>query len=187
MTIDPIEGNFVRIRTAGSSDADFTLSVRREKQNTRFMPELNISPESQKKWIAEQISSKDSMFLVIERISGEKIGTFSLYNICGKTAETGRLVLRGNQIETIETMVLFHDYIFNTTELEYIYSMIDIDNLPALGLAKRLGSEDTGHVFDKKRNKEMIKMAGSKEIYMQKRGKLQELIDRFSNRQASGR
>lgn len=182
MTIDPIEGHFVRLRNAIDSDAEFTLSVRKDKNNTKFMPELNISIESQKLWIAEQISSKDSFFLVIERLSGEKIGTFSLYNICGKTAETGRLVIRGNQLETIETMLLFHDYIFKATELEYLYSMIDADNVAALGLAKQLGSEDKGHVMDIKRNKEMIKMAGSKEIYMQKRAKLVKLIDRFSNR-----
>ncbi|MGN0605346.1 MAG: GNAT family N-acetyltransferase [Oscillospiraceae bacterium] len=177
---NPVEGKKIRIRSANENDAEFTLNIRNQE---KYMPKLNVDLETQKKWINEQAKMSDSYFVVIERISGEKIGVFSIYNICGNEAETGRLVLKGNQIETIETMLLFHDYVYENIGVEKLYSYIEAENMAAVGLALRLGSKKISYYIDCKTNRKFIKVCNFKEDYYSKsRNNLFRLIERFGER-----
>ena len=81
MRADKFEGQFINLRIAEESDAEFTLSARQNKDKTKYIPMLDITLDQQKAWIRKQIESDDCYFFVVERKDGERIGTFSLYNI----------------------------------------------------------------------------------------------------------
>lgn len=55
---------------------------------------------------------------MVERKNGEKIGTFSLYDIKEGSAESGRLVMLGTQIESLETGVLFNKFSFEIANVK---------------------------------------------------------------------
>ncbi len=182
MITSAIEGKLVRLRIATEEDAEFTLSIRRDKKNTEYLPKLDISVEEQKKWLIKQAESDDCYFFLAERLNGEKIGTFSLYNIHGCKAETGRLILRGNQIEDIEACILFHNFVFDQAGINYVSSDIYVQNMPAVGLAYRLGSKEVGRKLDEKNEGEMVIIQLSRQDYCKEREKLQKLVDRFAGR-----
>ena len=82
-----IVGEFINMRIAEVEDADFTLLARQNKEKNKYIPQLQITIEQQKEWIRKQIESDDCYFFVIERKDGEKIGTFSLYDIQNDKSE----------------------------------------------------------------------------------------------------
>ncbi len=180
MITEPIIGEFVRLRIATADDAQFTLEARQNDSNTKYMPKLDVSLEQQKKWIERQTDSKDCYFFVIERLNGERIGTFSLYNIEGEKAESGRMIIRGNQMETMEAVLLFHDFAFISSELDTVYSGIEVDNLPAQGVALSVAAKNKGFYDD---DKKMYLFVAEREDYLIAREKLQKLVARFAGRQ----
>ena len=183
MWTENIEGRLVRLRIADENDAEFTLGVRQDAKNTLYMPSINVSLAQQKKWIRDQIESEDCYFFVIERLSGERIGTFSIYNIVDKkSAETGRLTMTGNQIELIETYILFHEFGFCNLGIKYLYGLIETDNNPALGFALRTGAEVHRRFINDKTGKEEVEMGGFVEDFYKVKPGLVKLIDRFADR-----
>ena len=179
MITDDIAGKFVRLRIADEQDAEFTLTIRQNNKNTKFMPKLNVDLSAQKKWLKTQRDSCDCYFFVIERLDGTRIGTFSLYNIEENEGETGRLIMQGNPIESLETFVLFHDFCFQEAGMQVVHSEIEDGNNAAIGLALRVGSREYGRRHDEKSGIQMFQMKASKADYMEKREKLAKLVDRF--------
>ena len=182
MIAETIEGKFVRLVTADKKDARFTKEIRQNADNTRYMPRIDVDLEQQEAWIQSQRDADDSVFFVVERLNGEPIGTFSLYNIKGKTAETGRMIIRGNQMETLETVLLFHDYAFFTVGLDEVYSEIEMDNLPAQGVARSCGAKNRGFASEESRKRGLLTFTASREDYTESRKKLEKLVDRFAGR-----
>lgn len=182
MIVDPMEGKFIRMRTAEEEDAEFTLAIRQNNKNTKYIPKLNIGLKQQIKWLDEQRQSDNCYFFVVERLSGEKIGTYSLYDILGDKAEAGRLVLIGNQIECVESHVLFNDFAYGMAGMSVTYFEIDKNNFTAIGGAKKYGAKEIERFLHKESGREMIKMQVTKEDYLAKREKLEQLIVRFADR-----
>lgn len=182
MTTEPLAGNWVRLRIAEESDAEFTLAIRQEGVNTEHMPKLTVNMEQQRTWLKAQKESNDCYFFVVERLNGERIGTFSLYNIRGSQAETGRLILQGNQMETVETCVLFHDFVFGKAGITYVSSEIEADNIPAMGLSLRFGGEKEGEFYNEKTGKRICKMSATRETYTAKSIQLKKLLARYAGR-----
>lgn len=182
MIVDMIEGKFVRLITADKQDALFTMAIRQDDNNTQYMPKINVSLEQQEKWIQSQREALDSVFFLVQRRSGEPIGTFSLYNISGRRAESGRMIIRGNQIETMETVLLFHDYAFFTANMDEVYSEIAENNLPAQGVAKSAGAKNHGYLSEFDGTYKRLIYTAVREDYCEARKKLEKLVNRFAAR-----
>ena len=95
-------GKFVFLRSADIDDAEFTLSLRKNPELTRYMPTLNLTVVQQRAWIESQRSKENDYFFVVRNLLNQPVGTVSLYNMQGKIAESGRLVLIGNALENAE-------------------------------------------------------------------------------------
>ncbi len=121
-------GKFVYLRSADIVDAEFTLSLRKDPELTRYMPTLNITVEQQCAWIESQRNKENDYFFVVRNFLNQPIGTVSLYNIYGKTAETGRLVLIGNALENTEASLLLFRFGFNYLQLEQITGYVYENN-----------------------------------------------------------
>ena len=183
MVEDEIIGKLVKLRTADDSDAEFTLNIRKADENTKYMPKVNVTLEQQHAWIKAQRAASDSIFFVVERINGEKIGTFSLYNIEKEKAESGRMIIRGDQIETVETILLFHDFAFFQENLPCVYSEIDENNKPAIGIARSVGATNTGRADESNPDNHLVIYTLIKADYEKARGKLAAIVERFASRQ----
>lgn len=183
MVVETIEGKLIRLRTADDEDAEFTLNARNIESNTRYMPKVSVTLEQQHGWIRAQRDVKDSVFFVVERKNGERIGTFSLYNITKNKAESGRMIIRGNQIETVETILLFHDFAFFQENLPCVYSEIDENNKPAIGIARSVGATNTGRADESNPDNHLVIYTLIKADYEKARGKLAAIVERFASRQ----
>lgn len=182
MFTDQIKGKTIILRIADAEDAEFTLKIRQDTTNTVHIPALYVDYNQQLKWLDEQKNSNDSYFFVITRLTGERIGTFSLYNIVGDIGETGRMIIRGNQLETLEACILFHDFAFEIAKMNRLYSEIESDNYAAIGLANKVGAKEVDRFINSKNNASMVRMEATRDDYYLKRNKLVTLIDRFAER-----
>lgn len=182
MRTDIIEGKFVNLRIAETEDAEFSLSCRQNKEKNQYIPSIQTTEEQQKVWIQKQIDSDDCYFFIIERKDGEKIGTFSLYDINGDTAESGRLVMLGNQLESLETGVLFNRFCFDIAKMKLVKSEIDAENNAAIGYSNRLGGRPVGDYFDEKTGRKMINYHATKESFQIALTKLEKVLKHFDNR-----
>lgn len=178
-----IKGVCVNLRIAEEKDAEFTLTIRQKDKNIEYMPKLNVSIQQQREWLKKQKASLDCYFFIVEKKNNEPIGTFSLYNISGKEGETGRLVLTGTQLESLEACVLFHDFCFNEAGMVKVYSEIEKENTAAIGLALKVGAKEAGELKNHETGRIIKKMIATKEDYYAKRDKLAKLINRFAQRE----
>lgn len=182
MRTELIEGKFVNLRIAEVDDAEFTLSARQNQEKNKYIPQINISLEQQKNWIEKQIQSDDCYFFVVERKNGELIGTFSLYDINGDKAESGRLVMLGNQMESLETGVLFFNFGFGSARMKEIRAEIDKENNAAVGFSSRLGGDLIGEHIDGKTNRLMVDFVETPDGFNRVLPKLTSIIERFAKR-----
>jgi len=182
-----IVGEFINMRIAEVEDADFTLLARQNKEKNKYIPQLQITIEQQKEWIRKQIESDDCYFFVIERKDGEKIGTFSLYDIQNDKAESGRLVMLGNQIESMEAGILFNSFCFEEAKMDLVQSEIDAENNAALGFSNQLGGKPVGSVIDEKTGRNMIIYHATKAEFQKVLPRLQKILDHFAEKELKGR
>ena len=84
----PLVGETVELRACDARDAEFTLSLRNDPRMAGFIPPLDISIDEQKKWIRMQREKAgDYFFIIWDKKLGKRIGTISVYDIDGDTAE----------------------------------------------------------------------------------------------------
>lgn len=121
-------GKYVYLSSADIDDAEFTLSLRKSPELTRYMPTLNITVVQQRAWIESQRNKENDYFFVVRTILNQPIGTVSLYNMQGKTGESGRLVLVGNALENTEASLLLFRFGFTHLQLEQITGYVYADN-----------------------------------------------------------
>ena len=182
MRTEKIEGCFVNLRIAEEADADFTLKARQNKEKNKYIPSIEVSIEQQKAWIRKQIDSEDCYFFVVERKNGEKIGTFSLYDIKEGSGESGRLVMLGTQIESLETGVLFNKFSFEIANVKKIISDIDAGNNAAIGYASQLGGIQIGEYIDEKTKRKMLKYYTDEVCFNAASPRLEKIIEHFAGR-----
>lgn len=136
---DTIIGRYVDLRSANEEDAEFTLDIRQDPNYIKFIPRINNTLEEQREWIRNQRKKVGDYFFVVFDKKGNRIGTISIYNIDGDTAEAGRLVMNGNMFQNFEAQLLSFRFGFNQLELNEIISFIYIYNERALRFTKQFG------------------------------------------------
>ena len=140
MITEPIVGKYVILKIAEVSDAEFTLQLRNDPKLTKYIPKIQNTIEQQRAWIQSSRAREDEYFFVVWTVDGERIGTISIYNIHGKIAEGGRMVLKGNGVENFEASLLLNDFCFEVLGLSKITGVVLADNKRAIRFNKKLGS-----------------------------------------------
>ena len=135
-----IEGKYVNLRSVDEKDAEFTLSLRQDPNLTKYLPKLNITIEEQVAWIKKQKEKEDDYYFVIEDKKGEKKGVIGIYDIKDNCAETGRIAVIGNAIESIEAQLLSFDFAFDYLKLDYTVNYVMAENSHALRFSQMFGS-----------------------------------------------
>ncbi len=169
-----IEGSYVNLRSVKVDDAEFALSLRQNPNLTQFMPKLDITVEQQRAWIEKQRNLEGDFFFIVEDKSGKKIGVISIYNIDNNTCESGRIVMIGKPIQTIEAQLLIFDFAFRDLKIKSVYHFNELDNDKSSRLAETFGSVMVKVMKDDGR--EVLKGTISKESYLEKRAKLTQLL-----------
>ena len=172
-----IEGRFVTLRSCEEDDAEFTLSLRQNPVLTRYLPRLDITLEQQKKWISSQRVAEGDYFFVVRAIDYTRIGTVSVYNIAGDSAESGRLALIGDPLQNTEASLLLFRFAFNVLKLRRVTGFIMADNKRADRFNKQFGCE-TGDVEENAYGEMIRKIVVTAESFHVAEVKLNKLLYR---------
>lgn len=134
-----IEGQYVDLRSADESDAEFTLKIRQDPEFTKFLPKIENTLTQQKDWIRYQRRKPDDYFFVVLNKKGERIGTIGLFDIKDGVCEGGRLAIRGNAFENIEAQMLCFCFAFEQLNINQVINYIYVDNSRAIRFNQQFG------------------------------------------------
>ncbi len=141
MTVDGyIEGRYVNLRSVEEYDAEYTLSLRQNPELNKYFPHLNITLEQQKAWICKQRQQEGDYYFIVEDKDGNKVGVVGIYNVNGDTVESGRVIVVGNAIHSIESQMLSFEFAFDKLNAKRITHYVYADNTKALRSAMMFGS-----------------------------------------------
>ena len=134
---ETICGRYVQLRSCTEDDAEFTRAIRKDPEFVKFLPEIDNTIEEQKAWIRGQREKEGDYFFVVWDKDGNRIGTISIYDVCGNHAESGRLAIKGNNpFQALEAQVLAFRFAFGQLGLECIDGYIFADNERAIRFNK---------------------------------------------------
>lgn len=134
-------GKYVVLRYVKEEDAEKVLSIRQDRELTKFLPRLDITVEEQRKWIKKQQNTEGDYYFAVWNHAEEMIGTIRVYNILNGEAETGSLAIRGNAFENLEAKLLCEDFMWDTLGIEKSIGVVNYKNIQAQKFAKLFGVE----------------------------------------------
>lgn len=172
-----LEGKYVNLRSVEEQDAEFTLSLRQNPGLTKYLPKLDITLEQQVNWIKKQRLTDGDYYFLVENKDGKPIGVIGVYNVSGKCAETGRIVVIGNAIESVEAQLLSFDFAFDVLNLEKTVNYVIAENSHALRFSQMFGSVSSQPYKDSDGNMRIDGVI-SKDSYMRAKKKITKMIYR---------
>ena len=134
-----LEGRTVRLTPVTEEDAPFILEMRQNDEITRFFPRLDITVEEQAAWIRTQREREGDYYFLIRSRDGRRLGTVSVYDIEGDSAEIGRLASLGNSVENVEAYLLAYRFAFETLGLAQLIGRVRPENKKVKSLDERMG------------------------------------------------
>lgn len=173
-----IEGRYVDLRSAKEEDAEFTLNLRQDPKVRNFFPHLNQTIDKQIEWLRMQMNKENDYFFVVRRKNGERIGTIGVYNIVsGKEAETGRVNMRGNAIESLETNLLLNKFCFDELNVASVYGYVYTDNYRSIRYTERFGGEFVNKCIGKD-GREMYYSVTTKKSFQESSRRIEKFLYR---------
>ncbi len=179
-----IEGKTVRLRSVEERDAEVTFRMRSDPEKSRFFHAADGTVENQLRYIKSQREKPGDYLFLIEDNTGKAIGMKGLYeyNPDEGTIESGRFVGFGSQVQNMEALLLSFDFAFDKLHVKQINMAALENNTVMRGIQDKLGVEITyrerleGFEYDN------IHSVLKKEVYDEKKPKVEALINRFANR-----
>ena len=140
---NPILGIYVNLRTAETSDAEFILSLRLNKNLGKYLKKTDNSIEQQKIWIKQKHRKKNDFHMIIELKDTTRVGVIAVYDIKDGVFEWGRWIITPNSpiYISIESCYLAYDFAFNILGLNITKSKIRKNNITVLGFHLNYGAE----------------------------------------------
>jgi RimJ/RimL family protein N-acetyltransferase len=139
-----VEGQAFRLRPYRKGDAEFTVALRTEPGNSKFLNSTSSSVEDQHSWFHTYISRQDDYYFVIERCSNHQaVGTIALYNVDAASAEWGRWVLQDGSSAAIESTLLLYRFAFDILQLVEIYCRTIQHNIQVVSFHNSCGLKQT--------------------------------------------
>ncbi len=146
----------VRLRQLAEGDIEALRLWRGDAANSRYITPLGaITPQMQREWFHRVLQDEDCYTFAVDETAELQrlVGSVSLYNFCGKTAEFGRFMIgepaaHGKGIGRKSTVLALH-LGFTVLGLGKIHAMVHIDNAPALTVYRQAGFSIEGrHVSE---------------------------------------
>lgn len=135
----------VTIRPLQTGDIEFLRVWRNDENNTKYLRKLPyITQDMQKKWYENYLQNEDEFcFSIIETELQRVVGSLSLYNFKGNTAEFGKILIGDSEAHGRNTgynaIMAVIGIAFNELHLERIVLRVYAENSKALHLYEKVG------------------------------------------------
>ncbi len=180
MIVKPIVGKYVILKSPTVEDAEFTLKLRQDPQICKYLPCINSTVEKQKEWIDNNRKKEDDYFFVVWTISGNRIGTISVYDITENSGEGGRLALIGTVEENVEATLLLYDFCFNNLQLKSVTGYVMSENKRAIRFNVMMGVTIGEPICDEEKGR-ICKTNIDAEGFLNARKKLEKILYKKNN------
>ena len=135
-----VKGKYVCLRSIEEKDAPRILEMRADYEYTKYLgPPLDSDVEHEEAWIRSLRDKSDDYTFVSIDSEGKIVGKIALMDIADGNACSGRFLMYGNALQSIETSYLMKVFAFDILKLEYIRAYIDPRNKRALRLSEMEG------------------------------------------------
>ena len=152
MVIDGlIRGKNIYLQSVMADDAKFIVKIRNDSQKNRYVHAVDNDVEKEIAWIDKQhIQPNDYYFSVKHWKDKIIIGTVSIYNVDlqMREAELGRWVSYGTASDNLETILLAHNFAFETLNLCRVYTKTLSENKKVVNFWKRFGGQGVENHVD---------------------------------------
>jgi RimJ/RimL family protein N-acetyltransferase len=126
-----IDGYTYKLRPVTLDDAEFIVSVRLEdKERNKYINTISGDINEQIKWLNAYFERDGDYYFIVEnKLTSNKEGLISIYNINEDSAEWGRWVIRKGSLAAVESVYLIYEVAFNLLNLRELYCRTIIDNV----------------------------------------------------------
>lgn len=147
MKYSKIIGKIISARSVEEKDSEFVLRLRLDQRLNFFIHSTSPDLASQREWIRNQQTRIGDYYFLLSDLMVKPFGLASIYNICGTECEFGRWISEGNAFQNLETVILMHDFGFNTLGLERINTFTRKENSKVVRFWIRFGAVTDEDIF----------------------------------------
>ncbi len=167
---ETIYGKFVDLKCVTEDDAEFTLELRQDPEFAKFLPRIDNTLEEQIDWIKKQREEKGDYFFCVWSKDGRRLGTVGLVDVFDEVPQGGRLALKGNAFENIESYMLTLQYAFYELKVKSIWGFVYLENERAARFNAQFGAvfKEPSQLENGRWIKELIQSRDDFEISMKK-------------------
>ncbi len=135
----------INLRVVEIKDAEFILSLRRDKNKNKYLSKINESLKEQIKWLQaykDREAKKLEYYFVIESKAKEKLGLVRLYDFRGDSFCWGSFIIKDNApfYASIQAVLAVYDFGFYSLNFKQSHFDVRKDNKQVLAFHKRFGA-----------------------------------------------
>jgi RimJ/RimL family protein N-acetyltransferase len=139
-----LAGHAFWLRPIELGDADLIVSLRSDRERTRYMHEVPLNVEAQATYLRRYFERPGDYYFVIERLGSTDQpaeGLVGIYNVDSepRRAEWGRWILRPRSLGAVESAWLVYRVGFERLDLDQMYCHTLMENASALSFHDRAG------------------------------------------------
>lgn len=136
-----IRGVYVNMHSVLPEDAGVTLKMRLDPQKAKYLHPIENDLKKQENWIKNQNMEEGDYYFLAKDKNGQAIGTFGIYNLDLNEGESGRLIVYGNPLQSIEINLLLFRFAFEYLKISQIKGVVDENNRSAIRINLLFGFE----------------------------------------------
>lgn len=143
---DALKGTYVNLREVTLEDAEFILMLRCDEKKSRFLHKTENNLEKQIEYLKKYFEKDDEWYFIIERKSGERIGTIRIYDLRPDSFCSGSWIMIDgvSTAECFESTYITYKYGFKILGFEKQHIDVRKENKGVLKFHKTLGAVPTG-------------------------------------------
>jgi RimJ/RimL family protein N-acetyltransferase len=139
-----VERYGIRIRPVTLDDATFIHSLRRSPELSQYIGEVDAQLSVHQQWLAQYMQRDDDYYFCIELLTGQSVGTISIYNVRNGVGNWGRWMLSPLVPAAAASVWLIMHVAFDILGLSEVYSNTVIDNERVVSFHDSCGFERAG-------------------------------------------
>jgi RimJ/RimL family protein N-acetyltransferase len=133
------EGFGIRIRPVRMDDAAFIVWLRNLDHAKGKLGDSATSVTGQEGWLSAYFERAGDYYFIAETLSGIPVGTSSIYDQAGDTAETGRFVVCPEVSAAFQISILTYDLAFDRMQLRELRATSVASNRTVHSYVRKLG------------------------------------------------
>jgi RimJ/RimL family protein N-acetyltransferase len=138
------EGWGVRLRPVQLADAEFIVWLRNLEHAKGRVGDSAADPAAQQEWLRAYFQRPGDYYFIIETLNHKPVGAYGIYDVRGRSAESGRWVIRTDVPAAIPSALVAFDIAFGTLKLDELRVKTVSSNQNVLSLNRKLGFRETG-------------------------------------------